>query len=145
MADVKTKWLASLSDGTTAIEGDGQYTETAGGLSPWLTLQKHLANTGLHITGMRIQVSKTGKAIRTYNLPSRHKTPSGKHEKWPAIRPMVPQQYNYFRWIASSRGDGIPPQRHIEIRSIYGDVIVSLFVDENEGNESWVVVHENPM
>ena len=146
MADIKTKWLASLSDGSTAIEGDGVFIKVPGTLSPWLYLQAVLKNSGRHITGMRIQVEKPGEATRTYNLPSLKTRPDGKHEHWRHLRPRPPVSFDYFRACTAVMGpDGnyrnIEGQA-IEIRAIYEDFIVSLFVDEREGNESWVVVHK---
>lgn len=140
MVKVNTKWLASLSDGTTAIEGMEPFAEIAGELSPWLRLQDHLKACALHITGMRIQVTRPGEATKNYNLPSLKTSPNGRHERWPALRPIVPQSYDYFRTVSGIQGGKITEQA-IEIRAIYGDVVVSLFVDETEGNESWIVIH----
>lgn len=138
---VKTKWLASLSDGTTAIENEGQFKEIAGELSPWQKFLIHLSEKDLHITGMRIQVERLGGSTQTYNLPSFNKTSEGNHEKWVTLRPMIPESYNYFRWVTKSLTDYTLVRHYIEIRAIYADFSVSLFVDENEGNESWVVLH----
>lgn len=145
MAETKTKWLASLSDGSTAIEGIEPFHVIPGELSPWLRLQNHLIVCDLYITGMRIQVEKPGDATRTYNLPSHNTTPEGKHERWRSLRPLLPESYNYFRWVTRDIVPGSTEQRQIEVRAVYEGFTVSLFVDENEGNESWVVIHENKM
>ena len=137
---VTTKWLASLSDGTTAIEGISPFAEIDGELSPWQKLMAHISTLGLRITGLRIQVSKTSEATRTYNLPNCTVTPKGNHERWNTLSPIQPSNYNYFRWVTQSMtGEA---KKQIEIRAYYPTHIVSLFVDEDEGNESWVVVHK---
>jgi len=146
---VKAKWLASLSDGAMAIEGTPPFDVIPGELSPWLRLQEHLTASGLHITGLRIQVEKPGESIKTYNLPSyRADTLSGKHERWQFIQPMQPLSYNYGRVAEASWGGGragairgrVP---HIFICAEYETFTVYLFVDQIEGAESWVVVREN--
>lgn len=138
---VKTKWLAALSDGTTAVEGKGLFKEIEEELSPWQKLLIHLKEKDLHITGMRVQVSRRGESTKTYNLPSFNKTPAGNHEKWVSIYPKNPREYLYQRWVTKTLTDATPHRNQIEIRAIYDDFVVSLFVCEDEGTESWVVIH----
>jgi hypothetical protein len=138
---VRTKWLASLSDGTTIIEDEGKFVGDEES-SPWAKLLKHLDENGLTVTGLRVQLEKDGEAIRTYNLPShRMDEKTGQHEKW-RVFPVIPKRYDYFRWVSSKCGEQLL-SKHIEIRAIYDRYSVSLFVDELEGNEAWVVVHNN--
>lgn len=137
---VRTKWLAALSDGTTAVEGIAPFADVEGELSPWNKLLAHLKANDLHITGMRVQVDKPHGPIHTYNLPSFNKTPKGNHEKWVTLFPRDPVEYSYRRWATFGLTSG-SERHHIEIRAHYADFSVSLFVDEDEGNESWVVVH----
>jgi len=138
----KTKWLAALSDGTTAVEGIPPFADVKDELSPWNKLLAHLKANSLHITGMRIQVSKPGEATRTYNLPSQQRTPKGNHEKWVKLWTVIPDSYKYRRWVTATLGSG-RLCRHIEIRACFTDrPDISLFVDMDEGNECWVVLHE---
>lgn len=137
----RTKWLASLSDGTTAVEGQDQFYSHKGDLSPWQKLKAHLEETGLHITGIRVQVFKTGEATRTYNLPSMHRTPGGNHGRWASLYPVIPDGYDCWRWVTVNLNTG-EHEHEIEIRAYYHDrPDVSLIVDEDEGNECWVVPH----
>ena len=145
---VTAKWLASLSDGATAIEGIPPFEVIPGELSPWLRLQEHLKASDLHITGLRIQVEKPGESIKTYNLPSyRADSLSGEHERWRFIRPLQPLSYNYGRVAEASwggRGDMVRGRvPHIFISAEYENFTVYLFVDQLEGAESWVLIHEN--
>ena len=142
MANVETKWIASLSDGSTAVEGtppfDDEYT-----ISAWQKLRRHMDRNHLHITGMRVQATVEGQPTRTYNLPSMKITQAGRHERFHTLSPHIPLNYNYYRWVEGDIYNMEPEKRHIEIRAIYEDFTVSLFVDEIEGTESWVVVHDN--
>ena len=107
---VKAKWLASLSNGMTAIEGTPPFHVIPGELSPWLRLQEYLKEHDVHITGMRLQVERAGEPVKTYNLPSyRTNDKSGKHERWNFIKPLKPLRYNYGRvaeatWGSSATG-----------------------------------------
>ena len=152
MVKVRTKWLAALSDGTTAIEGDEPFTIAKDEPSPMQKLLAHLeANKGptpelpegLRITGMRVQVFKPGEATHTYNAPTQQQTPEGNHEKWVSLRPKFPIHYDCFRWRTSALYSG-KNQHQIELRSFFADgSIISLFIDQDEGNECWVVRHKS--
>ena len=122
---VKTKWLASLSDGTTVIEGKAPFAEVEGELSPWNKLLKHLEENDLHITGLRIQVKRNNESIKTYNLPSFNCNRNGSHEKWNDITPMPPVRYDYHRRIRRSLTTS-EIKKYIEIEAIYPDFSVSL-------------------
>ena len=149
---VKIKWLAALSDGTTAIEGEGPFAVVRGEPSPWQKLLAHLkANKeptpelpeGLFVTGMRLQVFKSGEATRTYNAPTQQQTPEGNHEKWVALRPVSPVRYDFWRWCDAEVQSG-QVRHQAEIRAHFAEgPVLSLFVDEDEGNESWIVPHKN--
>jgi len=136
---VTAKWIASLSDGTTAVEGEGLFTR--GGAPMWERLLAHVKENGLSITGLRIQVEKDGEAVRTYNAPSCNSDRrTGTHEKWNYIRPVAPNSYTCRRvseWVMG----GPSGTTHIEILTEFDDYNVSLFIDVQEGTESWVVVH----
>lgn len=144
MASIKARWLASLSDGTTAIEGKPPFEEIAGEPSPWQKLLLHLARSKLEITGLRIQVEKEGEPVRTFNLPS--KSPK---QRWASLNPLIPTGFNYFRRVEqfmepTQDGKLQPTQgrRFIEIHAYYPQFELVLIVDEDEGNECWVVVKE---
>ena len=138
---VTTKWLASLSDGTIAIEFLPPFEEINGELSPWNKLKAHMEENNLFITGLRVQVEKSGEATKTYNLPSSNCNKDGTHEKWSGVKPIIPIGYNYYRRIRRSLTT--PEVKHyIEIIASFPKFNVSIFIDEDEGNESWSVIHE---
>ena len=49
MAIVETKWVASLSDGSTAVERAEPFDEVSGGISSWQQLTEHISKNHLHI------------------------------------------------------------------------------------------------
>ena len=142
---VTTKWLASLSDGTTAVEGEGKFAQ-GGGVLMWDKLLAHLLENNLTMTALRVQVLKGGEPTNPYNLPScRLDNKSGQHEKWNYIHPMVPHSYEVRRCVTRAMNTGgkiLAEQIQIEAIARYDDFTVSLFVDQNEGNEAWVVIHK---
>lgn len=138
---VRAKWLAALSNGRMAIEGVEPFDEIAGRLSPWQRLLRYLESQSLYITGMRIQVFKDGDATRTYNLPSFNVLPTGQHPKWNHVLPVRPLGYGYRRVMRHSLTTG-DERRYIEVYAGYdGGLLLSLFVDEIEGTESWTILH----
>lgn len=149
MTTIQARWLASLSDGSIAIEGKLPYQEIPDEPSPWQRLQLDLARAHTHITGIRIQLEKDGQPIRTYNLPS-----TSPKQKWGHLNPMLPIRFNYFRRVSRKilpmnvlpdgriegyMGDA-QTDRFIEIHAIYKDFTLITIVEENEGNESWSII-----
>jgi len=146
MKKVVSRWLASLSDGSVAIEGKLPFEEIPDEPSPWQRLLLHLAKNKLEITGLRIQIEKEGEPVRTFNLPS--KSPK---QKWAELKPLIPVGFNYFRRvqrsmepIESNFGNlRLGKEYHfIEIHAIYKDFTLVLIVDENEGNECWTILKQ---
>ena len=138
---VRAKWLASLNDGSTVIENEGDFVGDQIG-SPWTKLQNHLKKNGFFITGMRIQVKRDGEAVRTYNMPSMGNiNKDGRHVRWRFIRPIVPWDYLTVRRRRAIVGG---PSKDVYIRCIaeYADFIVSLIVDLEEGTEASIFIHE---
>lgn len=143
MVKVQTKWIASLSDGDTFVEGLPPWFKTTEGLSPWHQLQGYLKEKNLHLTGMRIQVQKDDEAIQTYNLPSMKIDSSGKHEKFNHLYPMRPTGYNYCRRVAGRLPGAGEVEKQIIITAKYEDFDMSIVVCEDTGNESWAIVHKH--
>lgn len=139
---VNAKWIASLSDGATFIEGVGNWWGDTTQHSPWFKLQKYLKKNNLHITGMRIQVWKPGEPTKTYNLPSMRLTDSGQHDKFCLRYPITPISYNYYRWSSSGGVDDTEFDPYIEVQAVFEDFILSIIVCERTGNESWSIVHK---
>ncbi len=123
------KWVASLSNGETIVEGTSKVEEIQGGLSSWQQLQKYMAANKLTITAL--QVKHGG---RTFNLPS----------VTPKFGGAIPLGYHQGRWVAA---DANGPEdkfalaeKCIFIQAIYSGLKVTLFVDEMGYNQSWIKV-----
>ena len=137
-----TKWLVALDDGTHAVEGIAPFEKVKNEITPWRKLLAHIAANGLEMTGLRLQVSRPGQPTFTINLPSRQRTPEGNHEKWITMRPVVPDSYTWQKWATFAPLSG-EAQKHVEVRANFKNGNdVSVVVDEDEGNEFWVVVQE---
>lgn len=147
MANVKARWLVSLSNGDTAIEGKAPYEEIEGELSPWQRLIRFVALNKLQITTIRIQVDVDDLPTRTFNLPS-----LSPKAKWGNLKPILPSGFNYFRRVEQTmipdyvdeKGiHGLHPtnEKHfIEIHAFYPTFNLVTIVDEDEGNESWSMI-----
>lgn len=143
---IKTRWLASLSNGETAIEGKERFAEIASEQSPWQKLLHYIGKNKLSITSLRIQVEKDGKTVNTFHLP----TKSGGY-RFSHLSSLKPIQFNYHRrlvqdvtaeQLASGRidinTDAVSTEKFIEIDAIYDSVVMRILVDENTGTNSWV-------
>lgn len=147
MANVKARWLVSLSNGDTAIEGKAPYEEIEGELSPWQRLIRFIALNKLHITTIRIQVEVDDLPTRTFNLPS-----LSPKAKWGNLKPILPSGFNYFRRVEQSLQaesvdqdgvHGLHPTSEIhfiEIHAYYPTFTLVTIVDEDTGNESWSLI-----
>lgn len=143
---VSVKWLASLSDGYTAVEGKYPFEVRPGEVKPWKRLQKYTASRLRHITGMRIQVYRKGEAIRTYNLPSLNISPSGRHKKFKKLLPRIPREFKAQRILHTFRfGPPRGDETFLEVMAIYDGYALSIIVDEQEGTEIWTSIHDIQM
>lgn len=150
MAKVTAHWLASLSNGETAIEGKTPYNEIAGIESPYQRLRLYCSKNKLLITNIRLQIQVDDQPVRTFNLPS-----LSPKAKWLNRKPIMPIAFDYFRTVEQDmkaepaeggymvkrnpEGD----RRYIEAHAIYEDYKLVIIVDEDEGNESWSMILPN--
>lgn len=151
MANIKARWLVSLSDGTMALEDKHPYENIPGQVSPYQRMIRHVRENKLDISGIRIQIEKEGEATRTYNLVS--KSPK---QKWGGLSPMIPNELTYKRRVQQS-GTAEPNEQggydvqtgsliethFIEIHAIYDNFSLVTIVDEDSGTESWSLIIPN--
>lgn len=147
--NIKARWLVSLSNGETAIEGKTPYEEIVKELSPWQRLIRFVALNKLRITTIRIQVEVEGQPTRTFNLPS-----LSPKAKWGNLKPILPSGFNYFRrieqtmipeYVDETGIHGLHPdpsgvKNFIEIHAFYPTFNLVTIVDEDTGNESWSMI-----
>jgi hypothetical protein len=130
---MKTKWFASLSDGSTVYEEKGDFKTIKGELSPWQRLLKHLDN-GIKITSISLYTDD-GKR---FNLPSAGKNPKFKE----FAEAPKPTSYNFFRKAGADimNGKAESYEVYAVIEAIYPDKKLQLWVSESNSNNSWAVI-----
>lgn len=150
MKKVQARWLVSLSDGTTAIEGKTPYEEINGQLSPWQRLIQHISTNNLSITAIRIEleIEKDGQIFtHHYNLPS--KSPK---QKWANLKPILPTHFDYHRRVSLELGNAtvndkggldvkpLGETHYIEITAYFPHFNLMILVDEDNASESWSII-----
>ena len=129
---MKTKWFASLSDGSTVYEDKGDYKVISGGLSPWQRLLSNL--DGRKITSLSLYTDD-GKR---FNLPS-----AGKNPKFKAFADAeMPESYNFFRCAGADVMNGQAQEYEVYTvaEAIYKDKKLQIWVSEANHNNSWTVI-----
>lgn len=121
-----TRWKVGLSNGQTVTEGVSK----KGELSPWLTLQKYLADNDLTITSLSLI-----HGSRTFNLPS-----LGNNPKFRAFyTDKKPVSYNFGRVIGLGKSES---DMFARIQAIYEHATLELWVDENRPDNCWVNISD---
>ena len=126
-----TRWKVGLSNGENFTEGNAPFEAIANEDSPWLKLQKYLAENELKITSLSLI-----DGSRTFNLPS-----LGNNPKFQAFYTDVkPVSYNFGRPFSISSTK--KQELFARIQAVYSDVILELWVDENRTDNCWVNITE---
>lgn len=122
-------FVATLSDGTTAVEKQGQWTINPGERLPWVRLTHFAADNGLHLTSLRLNILG-----RTIHMPRE------KFEKF-GLESMPPTHYSVQYHLEVVDLMGTNENTHfIDLAAHYDDFIVHYVQDAGDGNTSWVVV-----
>lgn len=137
----KVRFIASLSNGETIIEGKGDFEYIDGQQSPWLRLVRHAVDKQLEITSLAL-FTPDG---RTFTLPSR-----GKNPKFKAfLDSEKPIDYQIERKLSREMVMGKPVNNKSPIQSqkivghytvgvaIFPDKRVEVWVDEGDTRNSW--------
>jgi len=122
-------WVATLSDGTTAVENLGEWGIIPGQRKPWVRLCEKLATEGKYITSLRLRIGE-----RTIHLPRiENKFPS-----------KAPSYYSlcYHLEVDDVLG-GMKEKYFIDLAAHYDDFAVHYIQDTTEGNNSWITVTDN--
>ena len=126
---MNVKWIATLSDGATAVEHKGEYKIIPGERKPWVRLCRNLASEGKWITSLRVQIGK--KTVHLPRIEGKFKT-----------RP--PKYYSLCYHMELDDIFGTPKEKHfIDLSAHYGDFAVHYIQDITEGNNAWVTVTDN--
>jgi hypothetical protein len=126
-------WSVSLSDGTNAQEGAGDYQNINGDKSPWQRLVAFALTNGLTITALSLRHGDLA-----WNLPS-----AGKSPKFRAFQDIPrPDGFRFFRRAGidiDPRGGGQVQERFAVAEARYGGYAVQVWVDQAT-LASWTLV-----
>lgn len=129
------KWVATLSNGTTAVEHIGEYTVKPGERKPFVKLAEYLADNDLHLTSLRLNIKG-----RTIHMPRVNFDRFNLNEK---SRAPLFYSLQYFL-EAEMGGGGLEKQTHFaDLVAHYPAFDVHYIQDITDGNNSWVTVTEN--
>lgn len=131
MSDAQGKWIATLSDGTTAVENHGEWVVRPGERKPWVRLTQFAADTGLHLTSLRLQFRG-----RTIHMPR------PKFDRFSMDQTSLePDFYSLQYHVEVDNVLGSSEQNlFVDLAAHFGDITVHHIQDVTEGNNSWVVV-----
>lgn len=123
------KWVATLSDGSTAAEESGHWRTVPGERKPWVRLCAFAEQEGLHITSLRLNIDG-----RTIHMP---------REAFArfSLEGLTPSFYSVSHHLEVD--DPLGEARRSDFISLathFPDFTIHYVQDTNDGNNSWVVV-----
>jgi hypothetical protein len=131
-SEAVVKWVATLSDGTTAVDQTGEWVEKPGERKPWVRLCEFAAKNKLHLTSLRLNVD--GKTI---HMP---------RDAWDRFdmneTSMTPDYYSLTYHVEGELGDGgiSNVEKFIDLAAHYKDFAVHYLQNVTNTNVSWVLV-----
>ncbi len=129
MADVK--WVATLSDGTTAAEESGEWKEIPGERKPWVRLMEYTNKNRLHLTSLRLNID--GKTIHM---------PRGDFDRFNFNETQIaPNSYSLTYHIEGEFvGAIINEERFIDLAAHFDGYAVHYLQNITDPNLSWIIV-----
>jgi hypothetical protein len=129
-------WIATLSDGSTAVENTGEYQLVTGERKPWVRLTKFLAENDLHLTSLRLNFRG-----RTIHMPRANFDRFGLYDTNRA-----PLFYSLQYHIEKEMTTGVE-DHFIDLCSHYENLDVHFIQSLTDPNVSWVATTEgyNPI
>jgi len=129
----EVRWIATISDGSTAVEHSGEYTVRPGERKPWVRLCTFLAENDLHLTSLRLNLMG-----RTIHLPRSKFDRFDMNE-----RSRAPHSYSLQYHIEGELDNGTFSQtQFVDLAAHYDGFSVHYVQDITDGNNSWVIVTE---
>lgn len=129
----EVRWIATLSDGTTAVEHTGEYKIVPGERKPWVRLTKILAENDLHLTSLRLNFRG-----RTVHMPR----PNFDRFSLGDVN-AAPSFYSLQYFLEAEIGDEMKQNHFTDLVAHYDDFQVHYIQDLEDGNTSWVVATKN--
>lgn len=130
VGDSKARFVATLSDGTTAVEESGEWVTRYGERKPWVRLTQFAAKNGLHLTSLRLNIDG-----RTIHMPRE------KFDRF-SLEGVAPNFYslNYYLEVDNVGQGGGDQSHYIDLTAHFDDFAVHYIQDTSQGNNSWIVV-----
>lgn len=126
------RFIATLSDGSTAVEEKGQWVTKYGERKPWVRLTQWAAKEKLHLTSLRLNIDG-----RTIHMPRE------KFDKF-SIENVAPDYYSlsYHLEVDDAMSGQSNQTYFIDLAAHYDEshMTVHYIQDTTDGNNSWVVV-----
>lgn len=135
MADADIKWVATLSNGTTAVEHVGEYKIVPGQSKPWVRLVRFAGENGLHLTSLRLNFRG-----RTIHMPRRA------FDRFGVVgqKSVSPLFYSLNYIIEGTMEDGglLKQENFIDLIAHYPTFDLHYVQETDKGNVSWLAVTE---
>lgn len=140
MSDDVVRWVATLSDGSTAVEHAGDFQILPGERKPWVRLCEFTADNGLHLTSLRLNFKG-----RTIHMP---RSRFDRFDMNVASRAPLFYSLQYHMEAEMSSAGFLESQTlfvdlaaHFEFNG--SKISVHYIQDVTEGNNSWIIVNED--
>lgn len=126
------QWVATLSDGTTVVEHNGDFQIKPGERKPWVRLCQFTEDNNLHLTSLRLNYDG-----RTVHMPrsSLGRFGIGEVNQSPSCYSL---QYHIEGEMRN--GGELEQTLFVDMAAHYDDFIVHYIQDVTNGNNSWVIV-----
>lgn len=126
---VNARFVATLSDGTTAVEESGEWTTNFGERKPWVRLTQFAAKNGLHLTSLRLNIDG-----RTIHMPR------DKFAQF-SVEGEAPDYYSlsYHLEVDDAMSGGHSQTHFVDLAAHFGDDAVHYIQDITLGNKAWIV------
>ena len=130
MSNAKVFWVATISDGTSAVEHQGEFQIISGERKPWVRLIKKLEAEGKYLTSLRLQAGE-----RVINMP---RLKNNRFDSYP------PLYYSLSYIYEADDLLGRMTEKHfINLGAHYKDYAVHFIQDMNDISSAWITVTDN--
>lgn len=136
MADADIKWVATLSDGTTAVEHTGEYKIIPGERKPWVRLVNFAATNGLHLTSLRLNCRG-----RTIHMPRIGFDKFGVIGN-KSVDPLFYSLNYIIEGTMDADGGSLVQDNYVDLVSHYPKFDVHYIQNIDNGGTSWVTITE---
>lgn len=133
MTDANLKWVATLSDGSTVVEHEGEYAQVPGERKPWVKLVQFAGQNKLHLTSLRLNFRG-----RTVHLPRAKFDRFDFNDK--AVAPLSYSLQYHLEAEMGPDGSFGNEHRFVDLAAHYPEFTVHYIQDITDGNNSWVLI-----